>query len=165
MLHTTALRYHHLVIEQRLADFVHTATHMVLGTRDAKLRPHGAHAMGCRVDCAAGTVTVFAPLSLHTVTLDDVRATKVATVVVGGGEHHETYQFKGEVTEVRAMTEADGAVQGAYLAKLATDLTNAGLPFQDWTLPPVQPGMAVVVRVTDIFVQTPGPGAGARIGP
>lgn len=153
------------MIEQRLADFVHTATHFVVGTRDAKLRPHGAHAMGGRVDAAAGTLTVYAPLSLHAATLDDVQATKVAAVVVGGGEHHETYQFKGEVVEVREMTGADEAVQAAYLAKLATDLTNAGLPFQDWALPPVQPGRAVVLRVTDIFVQTPGPKAGTRIGP
>lgn len=152
------------MIEQRLVDFVHSAPFMELGTRDAKLRPHGVHGLGARADGAAGTIAIFIPDAMGSRSPQDARETGVATIAVGHLSH-EAYQFKGQVVEVRPMTEADGAVQGAFFPKCMGALAAMGIKAEGWTLPPPQPGVAVVIRVTDIFVQTPGPGAGARIGP
>ena len=153
------------MIEQRLADFVHASPFFVLGTRDAKLRPHGTHVFGARMDPAARLLTVFVPQVLGGLVLPDLEATKVATVTTGEPVRSETYQFKGSVTDIRPMTDADFAVQEIYFAKFTAAVKMMQLPLEQWEVPPARPGIAVTIRVTDIFVQTPGPGAGARIGP
>lgn len=152
------------MLEQRLVDFIHTAPFMDMGTRDAQLKPHGVHTLGARADGAAGTIAVFVPDAMNSRCPEDARTTRTASMAFGHLSH-ESYQFKGEVVEVRPMSPEEIAIQGAYFAKIMGGLTAMGIDMTKWSLPPVQPGTTVVLRVTDIFVQTPGPGAGARIGP
>ena len=73
---------------------------------------------------------------------------------------HETYQFKGAHIESRASTEKDVAVQDIYIEKMIAYLkqTDAG----DFDGMVLYPSTAVAFSVQDVFVQTPGPGAGER---
>lgn len=153
------------MLNQKLVDFIHAAPWIVLGTRDEKLRSHGSYAMGARVDGATGVLTVFVPDAMGDRVLPAVRASRLAAVVLGEPSSHETYQLKGDVTEVRPMTAADDAVQDIFMAKMGGVMAQLGFPVADWKFPPPHPGTAVVIQVRDVYVQTPGPGAGARIGP
>lgn len=152
------------MIEPRLADFVHAAPYFVLGTRDANLRPHGTHAMGAKMDAGAGLISVFVVDAMANGTLEDARTVRVAAVTCGENSH-ETYQFKGTVTDVHVMTPEEAAVMQAYFPKLAAGVKAKGLPIEQWEFPNPMPASTIVIRVTDIFVQTPGPKAGSRIGP
>ena len=121
--------------------------------------------MGGRINGETGLLTFFIPDVLGEQSLADCATTKRAAVNVAEGAHHETYQFKGEVLEVRPITDQEGAVQEIYMAKLGAALVAFGLPVQDWVFPPMRPCKTVVIKVSDIYVQTPGPKAGERIGP
>lgn len=153
------------MIDPKLVDFVHAAEFFVVGTRDAKLRSHGAHVMGARIDGSTGILSIFVPHTIGEQAIEDLKATKRAAITCSEAAHHETYQFKGDVVEIRPISDAEGAVQEVYLAKLGGALQGAGFPVQNWKFPPMRPCSTVLVRVTDIFFQSPGPRAGERIGP
>ena len=153
------------MIEQRLVDFIHAAPWFTLGTRDAKLHPHGCFLMGGRMDATKGLLSVFLPEALGGRTIPDLRETRIAAVNLGEEVHHESYQLKGEVVDLHPITEAEAAVMGVFVPKMVTATAAFGVPVQDWKFPPLQPALTIAIRVTDVYVQTPGPGAGTRIGP
>ncbi len=153
------------MIEQRLVDFVHAAAVMTVGTRDARLHPVGGYLMGARMDGALDQLTVYLPEAMGAATAAAARESRVAAVTMGNPETHETYQFKGEVLEVRPVSPDEEAVMGIFGHKMGGALAQLGLPVQNWKLPPPLPALAIVIRVKDMYLQSPGPGAGARIGP
>lgn len=153
------------MIDSKLVDFVHAAEYWCVGTQGANLRPHGAHVMGGRIDGATGLLTFFLPDVLGAQVIQDCSTTKRVAVNVAEGAHHETYQFKGEVVEMHPITDQEGAVQEIYMAKLGAGLVAFGLPVQNWKFPPMRPCQTIVIKVSDIYFQTPGPRAGERIGP
>lgn len=82
---------------------------------------------------------------------------------------HETYQFKGAYAGSRPPTPEDQALWERLRARFAATikavdptmgLTDAWL--RDY-IPP--PEIVVRMRVREIFLQTPGPGAGKRLVP
>ena len=153
------------MIDSKLVDFIHAAEFWCVGTVDARLKPHGAHVMGGRINGETGQITIFIPDALAGQAVEDMKATRRAAVNIAEGVHHETYQLKGEVLDVHPLTAQEGAVLEIYMAKLGAALVAFGLPVQDWKFPPMQPCQTAVIKVTDIYFQTPGPRAGERIGP
>ncbi len=152
-------------MDQKLADFIHAAPWLTMGVRDARLRPHGVMVFGGRVDAATNRLSVFLSAALSGTVTECLKATGKAAVTIGEPVHHETYQFKGDVVEVRPMTPDEEAVQDIFFSKMFAAMKSMGLPVEAWGMPPVRPGLTAVIQVTDIFAQTPGPGAGGRIGP
>lgn len=82
---------------------------------------------------------------------------------------HETYQFKGSYAGSRPVTPEDHALWERTRARFSSSIKaidpNLGLT-EAWLrdyIPP--PEIAVRMRVREIFVQTPGPGAGKRLVP
>jgi hypothetical protein len=82
---------------------------------------------------------------------------------------HETYQFKGSYAGSRPPTPEDHALWERLRARFAASLKgidpNMGLTdawLRDY-IPP--PEIVVRMRVREIFLQTPGPGAGRRLVP
>lgn len=82
---------------------------------------------------------------------------------------HETYQFKGSYAGSRPLTPEDRATWERFRTRFAlavqgidrkSGLSSAWLA--DY-IPP--PEVAVRMRVGEIFLQTPGPGAGKRLVP
>lgn len=84
---------------------------------------------------------------------------------------HECYQFKGPLRERRPATEADRLVTSrcrerfsAAVRGLLTHLAGEDAALRRYIL---EPAVAVRLEVREIFLQTPGPGAGslmARLG-
>jgi hypothetical protein len=81
---------------------------------------------------------------------------------------HETYQIKGRYLSHRPVRPAEidiasrtrerfgKAVRTLYRDERFTALAKASIP---------DPTVAVEVEVREVFLQTPGPGAGGRIAP
>lgn len=153
------------ILPQKLVDFIHGPVEFALGTLDAKLHPHGMFGFGILADGPSGRITILIPESVGARVLADLELRPRVTVVVGDPVGHETYQFKGTVVEVRPASAAEDAVQDVYGDKFMGISLQLGLPVDQWALPPLKPSRAVVMQVTDYFLQTPGPGAGGRIGP
>ena len=149
------------MIPDKLVEFLHGPQVMLVGTRDAKLRPAVARALGAVADAAKDSITFFLPDVNAERTLANLADIGRVALTVSEPISHETYQFKGAYSASRASSEKDMAVQDIYLEKLIAHLkpTGAGEHFEGLVL---YPSTAVVFSVQDVFVQTPGPGAGDR---
>jgi hypothetical protein len=139
------------------------------GTRDANLVPSGHRVPGWHVDQSGRTLTVFMP--------DDATAPRLLEALRDNGRialtfeeigTHETYQVKGRYLSHRPVRPAEieladatrdrfaRGLRSLYNDEQMTALLTASIPAA---------GLAVEVGVDEVFVQTPGPGAGARVAP
>lgn len=154
------------MIPDRVLEVLHGPAFMQLGTRDARLRPAHTMAVGARVDPDRTTVTVFVPEGRSERLLSHLRDN--GRVALGLSlASHEAYQLKGTFVASRPTGDEDVAHQEAYRAKLHASARDAGYP--DQIARPLtlgfayRPGVAVTFRVEEVFLQTPGPGAGSKI--
>jgi hypothetical protein len=138
------------------------------GTRDGHLVPMGHRVSGWRVDPNGRTLTALvAPFSatpLVNAMLDNGR---IAVTLEEVGTH-ETYQIKGRYLNHRPVgpVEIDiarrarerfaKALSSLYPDERLAAMLTASIP---------TPSLAVEIEVQEVFLQTPGPGAGARIVP
>jgi hypothetical protein len=76
---------------------------------------------------------------------------------------HKAYQYKGKVLELRPLTEGERAASDAYV-KRASDYCPQIGGLASW-MPPILSHRQLLVRmsVEELFNQTPGEGAGARL--
>jgi hypothetical protein len=153
------------MIPDRVVEVLSGPAIMLAGTRDAELR--GAHTcvVGAFVHNDRRTVTFFVPESRAARLLSDLRDN--GRVAFGfGWISHEAYQLKGMYVSSRPTNGEDLARQQAYRAKLVAALRQA---YPEEIARPLalgfayHPGVAVTFRVDEVFLQTPGPGAGTKI--
>ena len=151
------------MIPDRVVQLLHGPAFMQVGTRDAKLRPAHAWAIGAVVPADRETVTFFVPQARSARLLSDLQDN--ARVALGVAlASHEAYQLKGTYLSSRPAGDEEVALQETYRAKLFAAARQAGYP--DEIARPLtlgfayRPGVAITFRVEEIFVQTPGPGAG-----
>lgn len=153
------------MISEQLVDFCHGPLIAYFATCDAKLRPHTLNAVGVRVDGPAGRITVFLPKVVADRPLANIQAQPKVSLTVIFAPKHESYQFKGRALEVRDATDAETGLQEVFLTKAINSIEAVGLPTDFVRRVVPTPSHAVTFEVSDIFLQTPGPGAGSRIGP
>jgi hypothetical protein len=153
------------VIPDRVIEVLSGPALMAAGTRDSALRPAHTSAVGAVVHDDRQTVTFFVPGGRAARLLSDLRDN--GRVAFGfGWMSHEAYQLKGTYLSSRPATDEEVAWQEAYRTKLLAALRQVfpeeiarsfGLGFA------YRPGVAVTFRVEDVFLQTPGPGAGTKL--
>lgn len=151
------------MIPEKFVDFAHGPRLLFFGSRNAKLRPTATWAFGVLADGDKGTITAFVPEIEGAQTFENLAENGRASLVISDPPTHETYQFKGQHRETRPCTEADYTVQEIYISKLIAQLGPIGYGEHVWGPFVKKPAMAVTFEVEDIFVQTPGPGAGDKI--
>jgi hypothetical protein len=82
---------------------------------------------------------------------------------------HETYQFKGLADSLRPVSPAGRAATALCRTRFVRDVLAVIPRFQDpaLNLPGYspEPEVTVSLRVREIYLQTPGPGAGKRLVP
>jgi hypothetical protein len=154
------------MIPDRVVEVLHGPSWIQIGTRDAALRPAHAMAVGAMVHSDRRTVTVFVPTARSERALHDLEgngriALGVALV------SHEAYQLKGTYVSSRPTDDADRARQEARRAALLADALEVGYP-PAIARPLVlglayTPGVAITFRAEEVFLQTPGPGAGTPL--
>jgi len=144
------------MIPGKIIDFMHGAVLAWVGTRDARLRPALTWAFGVRVSATGDEVTAFVP----DVEIELTRSNLSQNDLVASTSH-ESYQFKGKLTGMRPTTEEERAVQDILRAKVAALLTMFRPELVTGFV--VAPSTAISFGVEQVFVQTPGPGAGRQL--
>jgi hypothetical protein len=119
--------------------------------------------MGCRVEPAGDEVTLFLPRQAAGRTLENLASNGRVAAVFARPLDDLSFQLKGEVLEVRDATEADRPIIERYRPLLAEMFQFVGIPSRITFAMAVWPAAAVRFRVESIFVQTPGPKAGAPL--
>jgi len=153
------------MIPDRVVEVLHGPAFMQVGTRDERLRPAHVMVAGAVVDDDREAVTFFLPESRSARILRDLENN--GRVALGVALlSHEAYQLKGTYLSSRPTGAEDSARQEAYAAKLLAAVRQV---YPEEIAKPLvlgfafRPGVAIAFRVEEVFLQTPGPGAGTRM--
>jgi hypothetical protein len=146
-----------------LVDFLESGVSILVGTRDASLRPETLRAMGAVVDPGRSKVTLYVPQATGKSTLANLVDNGLIAVTFSRALDHRSIQIKGPCTRVRESDETDRAHQERYRALFIEGLAIVGLPRRISERAAYWPSMAVDIAVTELYEQTPGPQAGVRL--
>jgi hypothetical protein len=154
------------MIPDRVVEVLHGPSWIQIGSRDATLRPRHTIAVGAVVHDDRQTVTVFVPEARSAGVLGDLRDNGQIAVGVSLASH-EAYQLKGIYLSARPADDADRARQETHRAAMLESAVEAGYP-PAIARPLVlglayTPGVAITFRAGEVFLQTPGPGAGTLL--
>jgi hypothetical protein len=140
---------------------------VIVGSRDAKLRPSIMRAVGSQVEANGQDITVYLSRSSSRQLIQDIASTGQLAVVFSEPSTHRTVQLKASRAEIRSAVPGDAPVLAAYLVSMEHEIQQVGFA------PPLTRAMlahqfddVVAVRFTpeQAFDQTPGPRAGAALG-
>jgi hypothetical protein len=151
-------------LSDEVLELLSSGVDAIIATRDAALVPECTVGMGLRVHRDRWNITVFLAKTLAETTLRNLADNGQIAVTFCRPIDHNSVQLKGRCTGVRDSGPADREVQEVYRGAFAEQLAAFGLPravtrrFAWW------PSVAIDIEVDEVFGQTPGPGAGERIG-
>jgi hypothetical protein len=137
------------------------------GTRDHDLVPHGHRVSGWLVGGDRRTLTALIPDHFTAHLVESLEDNREFALTVEEFPSHETYQFKGRYLRHRPVQREDADVVDRIRDRFVKSIRPL---FSDAPENPLKafiarPGVAVEFEVREIYVQTPGPGAGARLVP
>ena len=158
-----------VVIPGVLLRFLDRASIAYAGTRDHDLNPQLHWVCGWTAESDPASLSFFVTAPFEARLLRDVaQCPRVALTVESIGPH-ETYQFKGEFGGSRHPAPSDLAAFDRCRRRFVRDVQAIETRFK---FPPEMlerylgvPALTVTLKVREIFLQTPGPGAGQRLVP
>lgn len=139
------------------------ATSMTAATVGLDRRPTTCRAVGLDVDGPHRRVSVYLPLSTASRSIANLVANGRLALVCSNPTNHDTVQIKGDVVEARIASETDRSYVNAWQEGFVEGLSTVGMPRALTRSIRTWPAFCVVVDVTEIYEQTPGPRAGARV--
>jgi hypothetical protein len=151
------------MIGGQVARFLEEGIGIHLGTRNENLQPNGARAVAVKVEDDGAHVLVYVAQVAAERLLADLRANGQAAVGFGRPVDDRACQVKGVFVNARPATEDERRFVAVQWDRFLGQLEQIGIPragSAGWT---TWPATAIRVRVTALFNQTPGPGAGAPL--
>jgi hypothetical protein len=148
------------MLPEEHVTFVESGVSVLVGTRDAGMRPFGLRAMGAKVHADRKTLTVFIPDQTAERTLADLRDNGRIALTFTRPIDHRSMQLKGKAIAIRAATEDERPFLESYVEGWARHLEVVGLPRAIGSRLTYWPATAVDVIVEASYHQTPGPSAG-----
>jgi len=136
---------------------------MQVGTRDKALRPEVLRAVGVAVGPDRSTLTVYVPAELAERTVANLEDNGMLAITFSHVIDHRTVQLKGKLLSLRRSRRNERALQERWLAAFAEQLHMVGFSRRLALRIRIWPSIALEIELCDLFVQTPGPGAGRRI--
>ena len=151
------------MIDEQLAAFLHDGVGIHVGTRNQDLEPNGARAISLKVEDGGSMIVVFMADVAARRVLPDLKANGQAAVVVARPTDERACQVKGTFVRTRRLTPVERVEAVAQWNAFLDNLEYIGIPrvsAQTWA---TAPDIAIALRVTAIFEQTPGPDAGKTL--
>ena len=137
------------------------------GIRDSGLVPFGHRVCGWRVGADQRTMTILFPAEFRERLLESLQENQELAFTVEEFPSHETYQFKGHYRRHRGIEDGDlesvDRVRRRFVKSLRPMYPDAPEDVLKAFVSP--PALAVELEVLEIYLQTPGPGAGTRLVP
>ena len=150
-------------IPEDLVDFLESGVSILVGTRNAKNEPEATRSCGALVSKDREHVSLWFP-DWAKGAVQDIEENGHVAVCFSRMLDNYSIQLKGENATVRDAVEDERKVAERYIAAYIETLSMAGFPRSLTTRIRVWPAKVVTFPVRDIFLQTPGPNAGARLG-
>jgi hypothetical protein len=137
---------------------------LLMGTRDATLLPETTRLTGIVLGPEADALTVFVADAAADRALANLRDNGQVAITCSHPATHVTYQLKGKATGVRRAKGPEREIVDRYRAEFSCRLEEVGVSVDVSSRLSGWPAYAIRVQVLEIFEQTPGPGAGERVG-
>ena len=151
------------MIDADLQAFLEAGLGIHIASRTTRLEPNGARAAAVKVDADRLHLTVYAAEVAAARILPDLRANGAAAVVFARPVDDRACQIKGIFVAARPAEANERALVDQQWSAFLDNLEAIGIPRaapSGWV---TWPAVAIRLRATAIFEQTPGPDAGARI--
>jgi len=149
------------------AAFIQGPVSIGIGSGDLANLPSLARSIGCRVSSDRRRVTVFVVAARAETLLRDLRAGRPISAVFTRPSTHETIQLKGIEATVASAAKGDAELLRSAQKAITAELLPLGHDprFVAAALPVNAAAMAAITfSPAAAFTQTPGPGAGRRLG-
>jgi hypothetical protein len=157
-----------VVIPEKIVQFLEQRANVAFaGTRSRDLVPFGHRVSGWSIGAGGRTLTAFTPEPFTADQVESLLDNGEVALTVEAFPAHETYQFKGRYVNHRPARHEDLAIVDRIRERFMKNMRTVFpvLPEGMARAFTSQPAFAVEFEVAEIFVQSPGPGAGARIVP
>lgn len=151
-------------LDDELVELIEGGASMLVGSVDAKLRPECARALGVEVGPDRSTLTVYLNAALAETTRANLETNPRIALGFSRIHDHRSIQLKGTVRSIRPTNPRDQEIQARYRVAFAEQLTQAGVPRSVTLRLALVPSLALEVELHELFDQTPGVGAGRRLG-
>lgn len=151
------------MIDPELAAFLEQGLGIHIGTRNDQLHPNGARAVAAKVEGGGTHLVVYVAEIAATRLRADLESNGQAAVVFGRPEDERSCQVKGVFVDIRSATENERPLMQKQWDGFLGQLEMIGIPRVSATNWITWPAVAIRLKVTTVFEQTPGPQAGAQI--
>ncbi len=152
-----------MIVTAELAAFLRLGVAIVVATRDAELRPEVTRGWGPWAGDDGTEVTLCVAAAPGSATLANLEANRAIAATFSLPTSYRTVQAKGGVVELCAPGPEHRARVEEHVAAFAEEVEHVGTggeqarSFLDTEL------VAVSFAVRELYDQTPGPAAGARL--
>jgi hypothetical protein len=151
------------MLSPELVSFLESGVSILVATRDARLVPESTRAIGARVEAGGVELVVFLPDAISATTLANLRENGRVAVAFSRPHDNRSFQVKGRALAVEPAAAEGRAVIERYRCAWSGALAAVGVPPRLSLRAAHWPAHGVRIGVEAVFVQTPGPGAGARL--
>jgi hypothetical protein len=156
-----------LLLDEAHAAFIQSGVSVAAASRNAHNVPTLARAIACRVASDRRRVTIFLPRLQSSALLADVAANRFIAVVFSQPSTHRTIQLKSVDAVLTPLAPGDAERIAEHAELVIADIKRLGFgdallrAFFGYTDAEIS---AIAFTPSAAFTQTPGPGAGARLG-
>jgi hypothetical protein len=151
------------LISNALAEFLRSGVSIAIAARDRRLAPHGTRAWAATVDDDRLHVTIFLETKSAEPITRNLEAHPEVAVTFDRPIDNSAWQIKGAYRASRRCRPAERAEIERQAGSFLGELEMMGVPRSLTERWPRWPCVAVRILVSDIFQQTPGPGAGEPV--
>jgi hypothetical protein len=151
------------MIDQRLTAFLHEGVGIHLGTRNECLEPNGARAIAVRVEAGGEHLVVYMAEIAARRVLTDLQSNGLAAVVVARPTDERACQVKGHFVGARPVSADERGMAQSQWDAFLDSLEYIGIPRESARTWISVADVAITLKVTEVFDQTPGPDAGKAI--
>jgi hypothetical protein len=150
------------MLDKSLTEFLEHGLAIHIGTRNESLRPNGCRVTAVRVEDQGRHLVAYLPKAATPAVLADLQSNGQAAVSFARPTDDRAVQVKGVFVSARDAEPSEEAFVLSQWQALLRELDMIGLAAltstDTWLM---WPCVAVRIRVTAVFSQTPGPEAGA----
>jgi hypothetical protein len=151
------------MIDAILAEFLQSGLGIHVGTRDERLEPCGCRATALKVEDDGRHAVVYVPKAASPQIFENLRTNGRVAISMARPADERAVQVKGLMLfswDAKADEEAFARVQWAGFLGQLDGIGLPGVATSSWNMFPC---VAVRLKVTAVFNQTPGPDAGAAL--
>jgi hypothetical protein len=156
-----------VVIPDKITRFLDQANLAFAGTRNRELVPRGHRVSGWRLGADGRTLTAIISEQYTDHLVESLEDNGEFALTVEEFPSHETYQFKGRYRSHRPLQDEDlhavDRIRDRFVKGMRHLYADAPEPLLKAFI--LRPSMAVEFEVREVYLQTPGPGAGTRLVP